>query len=266
MDAEHTEILARIAIPLRELVNHLQGAVDSARQVSQSVDDALKAPDVKPTPWTVKFRHASRGVNIAEAKMAKPHTPGMQLEIHDEASGLDLMYEVTEVKSEPHRLKVRCMVRGPITLPPEAVPPDPVGTLGLVAEITAGKLPEAAPQDTSHPADSGSPLDESVERAKAAVRPLVDLYFCRNTACPGHVYASLDCSGKGYICSQGCAPGHRMGEESCYGVKWWRKSELAPKPPEGPLDAPHVPEAVKPMTDEEMGEIGQFNSSDQSHE
>lgn len=248
MDAEHTEILAKIAIPLRELVNHLQGAVDSARLVSQSVDAALKAPDVQATPWTVKFRHATRGVNIAEAKMPEPPRVGMQLQIHDEASGTDPVYEVTMVKSEPHRLMVRASVVGPIELPTEAV------------------LPESLPQDTSHPAASGSPLDESVERVKAAVRPLVDLYFCRNTACPGHVYASLDCSGKGYICSQGCAPGHRMGEESCYGVKWWRKSELAPKPPEGPLDAPHVPGAVKPMTDEEMGKLGQFDSSDQSHE
>lgn len=189
MDAEHTEILAKIAIPLRELVNHLQGAVDSARQVSQSVDSALKAPDVQATPWTVKFRHASRGVNIAEAKMVKPPTPGMQLEIHDEASGLDLMYEVTEVKSEPHRLKVRCMVRGPIELPPEAVPP------------------EAVPQDTSHPAAAGSPLDESVAKA------------------------------------------------------------ISKKKPAGPLYAPYVPGALsKPMTDKEMGEIGQFDSSDQSHE
>lgn len=236
MDAEHTEILAKIAIPLRELVNHLQGAVDSARLVSQSVDSALKAPDVQATPWTVKFRHATRGVNIAEVKMPEPPRVGMQLQIHDEASGMDPVYKVTMIKSEPHRLMVRASVVGPIELPPEAV------------------LPESLPQDTSQPAAAGSPLDESAEKAKAAAvaaNPLAYLYFCTSTICPGHVYGSLDCEGKGYICAQGCAPGHSMGKEDCYGGKWWRKTEPVPG---------------APMTDEEMGEIGQFDSSDQSHE
>lgn len=237
MDAEHTEILAKIAIPLRELVNHLQGAVDSARLVSQSVDHALKAPDVQATPWTVKFRHATRGVNIAETKMPEVPPVGAQLTIVDEATGLCPLYEVTEVKSEPHRMLARCMVKGPIELPPEAV------------------LPESVSQDTSHPAASGSPLDESVEKAKAAgmmaANPLAYLYFCENAICPGHVYGSLDCEGKGYICAQGCAPGHSMGKEDCYGGKWWRKTEPVPG---------------APMTDKEMGEIGQFDSSDESHE